>query len=49
MLYDLHCFVPSDVENRVSDFLVYSFSSDRSLCERTGSTLSNVVFMLLKI
>lgn len=30
-----HCFVRSDVENRVSDFSVYGlFSSDRSLCQR---------------
>ena len=30
-------------ENCVSDFLIYPYSSDRSLCQRPRWTLSNVV------
>ena len=34
---------------RVSDFLVYPSSSDRSLCQLTRSTLTNITFMFVKI
>ena len=34
----MHCFVTSDVENHVSDFLVYPYQRDIILCQLTPST-----------
>ena len=45
MLEYLHCFVPSDVENRVSDFLVYLFRG----IESNRSILTDFIFMFSKI
>ena len=48
VMLNVHCFVPFDVENHVRDFLLSPFLNERSLCQCTCPTLTNVVLMFLK-